>query len=118
MEIILEVIQIQLQVLNDHRWIRLSWPHQTICKKETIKKKTTLHYASGHFNNESRKDFRAHYKYAFKKILESYCFQLTGVVMFNSGDHTILTFCTVQFIVLICLSPEQKYLENVSKEYK
>lgn len=35
-----------------------------------------------------KKDFRIHYKCAFKKILESYQFWLTEVVMFNSGEHT------------------------------
>ena len=39
-------------------------------------------------------------------------------VMFDSGEHTILTSCVIQFIVLICLSPEQIYLKNLSKEYK
>lgn len=65
-----------------------------------------------------KKDFRVHYKCAFKKILESHHFWLTEVIMFNSGDHTVLTFCIIQFIILICLSPEKKYLENLSKEYK
>lgn len=55
-----------------------------------------------------KKDSRAHYKYVFNKILESYHFWLTKV-MFNSGEHTILTFYITQFIILIYLSPEQKY---------